>query len=102
MFTITNENLLHLHEYFDDKMISTKNFPLGFGKVQSTHSSCASLHKCGKIWKRKDRASILHHLESCHVASKCLVRSRSHSKLHKWIMFDCAAVEQQKKMKKTS
>ena len=53
----------------------------------------ASLHKCGKIWTKKDCANILHHLESCHVASKCLVCSRSpHSKLHKWIAFDCAAV----------
>ena len=39
MFTITIENLLRFHEYFDDKMISAKNFPLGFGKVQSTHRS---------------------------------------------------------------
>ena len=31
------------------------------------------LHKCGKILKRKDRANILCHLESCHVANKCLV-----------------------------
>ena len=37
----------------------------------------ASLHKCGKSWKRKDRANILRHLESCQVASECLVRSRS-------------------------
>ena len=34
MFTITIENLLHFHEYFDDKMISMKNFPLDFEKVQ--------------------------------------------------------------------
>ena len=40
MFTITIENLFRFHEYFDDKMISTKNFPLGFGKVRSTHLSC--------------------------------------------------------------
>ena len=40
MFTITIENLLRFHEYFDDKMISMKNFPLGFGKVRSTHLSC--------------------------------------------------------------
>ena len=40
MFTIIIENLLRFHEYFDDKMISKKNFPLGFGKVGSTHLSC--------------------------------------------------------------
>ena len=40
MFTITIENLLRFHEYFSDKMISMKNFPLGFGKVRSTHLSC--------------------------------------------------------------
>ena len=33
MFMITIENLLHFHEYFDDKMISVKNFPLDFEKV---------------------------------------------------------------------
>ena len=37
MLTITIENLLHFLEYFDDKIISMKNFPLGFVKVQSTH-----------------------------------------------------------------
>ena len=41
MFTITIENLLRFHEYFDDKIISTKNFPLGFEKVQSNHLSCS-------------------------------------------------------------
>ena len=67
----------------------------------------ASLHKCGKIWKRKDRANILHHLESCHVASKCLFRSRSpRSKnvigVAQIVTFDLiyAAVKQQKKTKK--
>ena len=115
MFTITIENLFHFHEYFDDKMISMKNFPLDFEKVQIYSSDIkfssdilwllflwfllvssliyssdiqfrykvllrylvASLQKCGKTWKRKDRANILHHLESCHVASECLARSRS-------------------------
>ena len=109
MFTITIENLLRFHEYFDDKMISMKNFPLDFEKVRSTHIYLvASLHKCGKTWKRKDCANILRHLESCHVASECLARSRSpHSKnvigvaqvLH--LILDCAAVKQQKKTKKT-
>ena len=43
---ITIENLLRFHEYFDDKMISMKNFPLDFEKVRSTH--------CGffaQMWK---------------------------------------------------
>ena len=66
------------------KIISIKNFPLGFVKVRSTgtHLSFVGfLNKCGKIWKRKDCANILRHLESCHVASKCLICSRSpHSK----------------------
>ena len=92
MFKITIENLLRFHEYFDEKMISTKNLPLGFGKVRSTHLSCGFFAQMWKIWKRKDCANILCHLESCHMASKCLVRSRSpHSKLH--IAFDCAAVK---------
>ena len=39
MFRIMIENLLHFQEYFDDKMISMKNFPLGFGKVP-TRISC--------------------------------------------------------------
>ena len=32
MFTIVIENLLHFHEYFDNKMISMKYFPLDFEK----------------------------------------------------------------------
>ena len=32
MFTITIESLLCFHEYFDNKMISMKNFPLDFEK----------------------------------------------------------------------
>ena len=72
MFMIMIENLLRFHEYFDDKMISMKNFQ----KFDLLIYLVASLHKCGKTWKRKDRANILRHLESCHVASKCLVRSR--------------------------
>ena len=35
MFTITIENLLRFHEYFDNKTISMKNFPLDFEKVRS-------------------------------------------------------------------
>ena len=44
MFTITIENLLRFHEYFNDKMISMKNFPL----VQSTHISCGFF---AQMWK---------------------------------------------------
>ena len=91
-----------------------KNFPLRsltLKKFNLLIYLVASLHKCGKTWKRKDRANILCHLESCHVASECLARSRSprsknvipiNGALHKWIAFDCAAVKQQKKTKKTS
>ena len=93
MFMITIENLMRFHEHFDDKVISTKNFPLGFGKVQSTHLSCGFFAQIFSAilnlvtWPARER----------------LVRSRSpHSKLHKWIAFDCAAVKQQKKTKKTS
>ena len=64
MFSIMIENLLHFLEYFDDKMIFMKNFPLGCAKVRFTHISFVFLHKCGKIWKRKDCANVLCHLES--------------------------------------
>ena len=60
MFMITIENLLRFHEYFDDKIISMKNFPLDFDKVRSTHISCGFFTQ---MWKD--------------MASKCLARSRS-------------------------
>ena len=44
MFTITIEYLLRFHEYFDDKMISMKNFQ----KFDLLIYLVASLHKCGK------------------------------------------------------
>ena len=54
MFTITIENLLHFHKYFNDKMISMKNFPLDFEKVQSTHISCGFFaQKEWKDWEEK-------------------------------------------------
>ena len=59
LFTITIENLLHFLEYFDGKVISMKNFPLGFVEVQSIHLYFGFLDKCGKIGKRKDRANLL-------------------------------------------
>ena len=76
MFTITIENLLHFYEYFDNKTISIKNFPLDFEKVRSTHISCGFFAQMWKDLEEKDRANFLRHFESCHVASECLVRSR--------------------------
>ena len=48
MFTVMIENLLRFHEYFEGKMISTKNFPLGFEKVRSTYLSCGFF---AQMWK---------------------------------------------------
>ena len=48
MFMITIENLLRFHEYFDDKMISMKNFALDFEKVQSTYLSFGFF---AQMWK---------------------------------------------------
>ena len=69
--TIRIENMLHFLEIFNDKTISIKNFPLLLCKG-SMHSFIFFflLHKCRKIWMRKDRANILRHLESCHMAKK--------------------------------
>ena len=53
MFMITIENLLVFLEYFNDKIISMKNFPLGFVKVCSTHFSFGFLHKMQKDLKEK-------------------------------------------------
>ena len=50
MFTITTENLLRFHEYFDDKMSSMKNFPLDFVKFDLLIYLMASSRKCGKTW----------------------------------------------------
>ena len=64
-----------------------------------------SVHKCGKIWKRKDRANILRHLESCHVSSKCLFHSRSPCSKNviggiRFHICSSEAIKQQKKTKK--
>ena len=100
---ITIENLLCFHEYFADKMISMKNFPLDFEKVRSTHISYGFFARMWKdLGRRKDRANILRHLESCHVASKCLAHSRSPRSKNFIGIAQCAAVKQQKKNKKTS
>ena len=52
MFTITIENLLRFHEYFNDKMISMKNFPLDFEKVRYTHMIlwllCTNVERLGR------------------------------------------------------
>ena len=49
LFTITIENLLHFLKYFNDKVNSMKNVPLGFVEVRSTHLFFGFLNKCGKI-----------------------------------------------------
>ena len=49
LFTITVENLLHFLQYFDDKVNSMKNIPLGFVEVRSTHLFFGFLNKWGKI-----------------------------------------------------
>ena len=59
LFRITIENLLHFRNYFDDKVNSMKNYPLGFVEVRSTHLFLGFWNKWGKIWKRKDRANLL-------------------------------------------
>ena len=59
MFTIMIENLLCFHEYFDDKMISMKNFSLGFGKVRSTHLSCGFFAQMWKDLEEKIFSAIL-------------------------------------------
>ena len=59
LFTITIENPLHFLEYFDDKVNSMKNSPLGFVEVRSTHLFFSFLNKCGNIRKRKDHANLL-------------------------------------------
>ena len=77
MLVITIENLLCFHGYFDDKMISMKDFPLDFEKVRSYHISCGFFAQMWKDLEEKRSCNILRHLESCHVASECLARSRS-------------------------
>ena len=59
MFTITTENLLHFHEYFDDKMSSIKNFPLDFEKVRSTHISYGFFTQ---MWKDLEEKRLCKHL----------------------------------------
>ena len=49
LFMITTEDLLYFLQYFDDKVNSMKNFPLGFVEVRSTHLCFGFLNKCGKI-----------------------------------------------------
>ena len=49
LFTITIENLLHFLEYFDDKVNSMNNVPIGFVKVRSIHLFFGFLNKYGRI-----------------------------------------------------
>ena len=53
MFTIRIENLLRFHEYFDNKFISMKNFPLDFERVGSTHISCGFFVQMWKDLEKK-------------------------------------------------
>ena len=101
LFTITIENLLHFLEYFDDKVNSMKNFPLGFVEVRSTHLFFGILNKCGKIWKRKDRANLL--LSTIVAASLVpgLLVHKNVTGIVQMMAFDHAAAKQQKKMRKT-
>ena len=47
--------MLRFHEYFDDKMISMKNFPLDFEKVRSTYLSCGFF---SQMWKDLDEKKL--------------------------------------------
>ena len=49
LFTTMIGNLLHFLEYFNEKVNSMKNVPLGFVEVQSTHLFFGFLNKCRKI-----------------------------------------------------
>ena len=72
LFTITIENLLHFLQYFDDKVNSMKNFPLGFVEVRSTHLFFEQMWKdLNQGFEREKIVQIFfarHHLESYHVA----------------------------------
>ena len=98
-----NRKSVAFSQVFRWKQNLHERFSFRFCKV-SIHSFifCFFLHKCRKIWMRKDRASIVSHLESCHVA-RFVSRSPQSKMLQaswKWIAFDRAAVKQQAKMKK--
>ena len=62
MFTIMIENLLPFHEYFNNKMISMKDFHLYFEKVLSTHISCGFFAQMWKDLEEKRSCNILRHL----------------------------------------
>ena len=65
------ENLLHFLEYFEDKVNSMKNFPLGFEEVQSTHLFFGFFEQMRKDLKEKRscKSSSQRHLESYHMAA---------------------------------
>ena len=52
LIVIMIKNLLHFLEYFDDKIDSMKNFPLGFEEVRSINLSCFSA-QMQKDWNEK-------------------------------------------------
>ena len=73
LFMITIENLLHFLKYFNDKVNSMRNFPLGFVELRS---KIQSLIFCFFEQMRKDlnekrscKSSSQRHLESYHVAA---------------------------------
>ena len=58
---ITIENLLRFNKYFDDKMISMKNFPLDFEEVRSTHLSCGLFAQMWKDLEEKSQKRLCKH-----------------------------------------
>ena len=84
LFTITIENLLHFLEYFDNKVNSTKNFPLGFVEVRSPlfFWFFEQMRKDFKE-KRSCKSSSQRHLESCHVAASLVPGLLVHKKCYR-------------------
>ena len=68
---ITIENLLHFLEYFDDKVNSMKNFPLGYVVLNTIHSFIFwFFEQMRKDLKEKlCKSSLQCHLKSYHVAT---------------------------------
>ena len=66
------KNLLHFLEYFDDKVNSMRNFPLGFVEVRSTHLFFGFFNKIMRKdlkEKRSCKSSLQRHLEPYHTAA---------------------------------
>ena len=51
--TLLYFTFLYFLEYFDDKVNSTRNSPLGFVEVRSTHLCFGFLNKCRKFEREK-------------------------------------------------